>query len=136
MYLAECAYSNKYPNYSDSIPTGVMERTVQFFKWQETQILAFWKTVIGGKAQGEQAEQKLGLYILAHGSEVLTNRDIEGAIRWAQADEFWQANILSPTKLRAKFDQLRLQAQRKKAPRGRDAAWDDFAAYVPQGVFK
>lgn len=62
--------------------------------------------------------------------------DIEGAIRWAQADEFWQANILSPTKLRAKFDQLRLQAQRKKAPRGRDAAWDDFAAYVPQGVFK
>lgn len=62
--------------------------------------------------------------------------DIEGAIRWAQADEFWQANILSPTKLRAKYDQLRLQAQRKKAPRGRDAAWDDFAAYVPQGVFK
>lgn len=101
MYLAECAYSNKYPNYSDSIPTGVMERTVQFFRWQETQILAFWKTVIGGKVQGEQAEQKLGLYILAHGSEVLTNRDIEGAIRadWSFPDLSQSARVNARKKI-------------------------------------
>jgi hypothetical protein len=101
MYLAECAYSNKYPNYSDSIPTGIMERTVQFFHWQETQILAFWRTVIGGKVQGEQAEQKLGLYILAHGSEVLTNRDIEGAIRadWSFPDLSQSARVNARKKI-------------------------------------
>jgi len=37
---------------------------------------------------------------------------IEGAIRWAQADPFWRANILSPRKLREKFNTLRLQASR------------------------
>lgn len=100
-YLAECAYSNRFPNYSDSIPTGIMERAVQFFKWQETQILAFWRTVIGGKIQGEQAEQKLGLYILAHGSEVLTNRDIEGAIRadWSFPDLSQSARVNARKKI-------------------------------------
>lgn len=38
--------------------------------------------------------------------------DIEAAIRWSQADPFWRANILSPAKLRAKYDQLRLAAMR------------------------
>lgn len=33
-------------------------------------------------------------------------------IRWCQADPFWRANILSMPKLRAKYDQLRLAAQR------------------------
>ena len=43
------------------------------------------------------------------------------AIDWAHADDFWQAHILSPGKLRAKFDTLRRQAaaaQRKRAPAG------------------
>lgn len=38
--------------------------------------------------------------------------DIAGAIRWAQADEFWRANILSPAKLREKYETLRAQASR------------------------
>lgn len=41
----------------------------------------------------------------------LTAHEIEGAIRWSQADPFWKANILSPAKLRAKYEQLRLKAQ-------------------------
>lgn len=49
------------------------------------------------------------------------------AINWCQNDDFWRANILSPTKLRAKFDQMRLQAeaQQKKAttPRKGDIDW-------------
>lgn len=40
--------------------------------------------------------------------------DIAGAIRWCQADEFWRSNVLSPSKLREKYQQLRLAAQRKK----------------------
>ena len=41
-----------------------------------------------------------------------TPAQIEGAIRWAHADDFWAANIHSPRKLRKQFDQLRIQAAR------------------------
>lgn len=34
------------------------------------------------------------------------------AIDWCQADEFWRSNVLSMPKLREKYDQLRLAAQR------------------------
>jgi DNA-binding PadR family transcriptional regulator len=34
------------------------------------------------------------------------------AIDWCQDDDFWRANVLSMPKLRAKYDQLRLAAQR------------------------
>ncbi|MEU3529181.1 hypothetical protein AB0E62_35925 [Streptomyces sp. NPDC038707] len=43
------------------------------------------------------------------------------AIDWAHADDFWQAHILSPGKLRAKYETLRRQAlvqQRKNRPAG------------------
>jgi hypothetical protein len=39
---------------------------------------------------------------------------IERAIRWCQADDFWQANVMSMPKLREKWDVLRLQAERQK----------------------
>lgn len=39
-----------------------------------------------------------------------TPGEVEHVIRWCQADPFWQANILSAPKLRAKFDQLRAKA--------------------------
>lgn len=37
---------------------------------------------------------------------------VERAIRWCQADEFWRSNVLSMSKLRDKYDQLRLSATR------------------------
>lgn len=52
-----------------------------------------------------------------------TPDQVEAAIRWSQASEFWSANIHSPGKLRAKYDTLRLQARRQYAqtqPRGFD----------------
>jgi hypothetical protein len=39
-----------------------------------------------------------------------TYQQIENMIRWCQADEFWRANIMSPAKLRSKYDQMRLKA--------------------------
>lgn len=39
---------------------------------------------------------------------------VERCIRWCQRDDFWKGNILSPKKLREKFDQLRLAAQRER----------------------
>jgi len=48
---------------------------------------------------------------------------IERAIKWCQADPFWRANVMSPRKLREKFDTMRLQAERaRQAPRGTAAA--------------
>lgn len=46
---------------------------------------------------------------------------IERAIEWALADDFWSMNIRSPQKLREHYDRLRAQAtreQRASAPRG------------------
>lgn len=41
-----------------------------------------------------------------------TLEQIEAAVRWSQQDSFWRANVLSMGKLREKWDQMRLQAQR------------------------
>lgn len=44
-----------------------------------------------------------------------TPEEIEGAMRWAVADEFWSANIHSPSSLRKQYDRMRLQATRGKS---------------------
>jgi hypothetical protein len=36
------------------------------------------------------------------------------AIDWCQDDEFWRSNVLSMPKLREKYEQLRLQASRRR----------------------
>jgi len=54
---------------------------------------------------------------------------VRAAISWCQGDAFWKANILSPTKLRQKYDQLRLQAQRN-SPLSRLSGLRDFVADV------
>lgn len=41
-----------------------------------------------------------------------TPEQVEGAMRWALADDFWSANIHSPATLRKQYDRLRLQAGR------------------------
>jgi len=52
-----------------------------------------------------------------------TEQEIHGAIDWCQADEFWRGNILSLPKLREKYDQLRLQAQRRSGSTSRNEEW-------------
>ena len=41
-----------------------------------------------------------------------TEADVHAAIDWCQNDGFWRGNVMSLPKLREKYDQLRLQAQR------------------------
>jgi hypothetical protein len=55
-----------------------------------------------------------------------TEAEVTGAIDWCQADEFWRANVLSMPKLREKYDQLRLQAQRARPPGTRQQETDDL----------
>ena len=62
-----------------------------------------------------------------------TPEQVEAAIRWAQSDPFWRANILSPRKLREKYEQMRLQASRG-ATRGASAAQHDRAAMTGRPV--
>lgn len=45
-----------------------------------------------------------------------TPDQIATAIRWCQSDEFWRSNILSMSKLREKYEQLRLAAERSRKP--------------------
>jgi hypothetical protein len=45
-----------------------------------------------------------------------TEEQVHAAIDWCQSDGFWKANILSMPKLREKYDQLRLAAQRNTFP--------------------
>lgn len=50
-----------------------------------------------------------------------TEAEVIGAIDWCQTGSsqsatFWRSNILSMPKLREKYDQMRLQAEREKAP--------------------
>lgn len=46
---------------------------------------------------------------------------VSAAIRWSQSDEFWRSNILSMSKLREKYDTLRLQASRGSQMTSMDA---------------
>lgn len=49
------------------------------------------------------------------------------AIDWCQDDDFWRSNILSMPKLREKYDQLRLAAQRN-GTRGKPSTTDQRVA--------
>ncbi|PGT36460.1 DNA replication protein DnaD [Bacillus anthracis] len=51
-------------------------------------------------------------------------QDIKDVIDWCQADPFWQGNILSPKKLREKFDQLTIQMNSKKGAKNNAESGD------------
>ena len=55
------------------------------------------------------------------------------AIDWAHANDFWQAHILSPAKLRAKYPTLRRQAtseqHRRSQPTGPQTAPRDMSEW-------
>jgi len=40
-----------------------------------------------------------------------TPQQVENCIKWSQSHGFWRTVILSPNKLRTKYDQMRLQAE-------------------------
>jgi hypothetical protein len=43
-----------------------------------------------------------------------TPQQVENCIKWSQSHGFWRTVILSPNKLRAKYDQMRLQAEAER----------------------
>jgi len=65
-----------------------------------------------------------------------THREICELFLWASRDQFWHSNILSPAKLRAKWDTLALQQSQKNRPHRDEQpvgphwnspeSWEDF----------
>lgn len=66
----------------------------------------------GGKAPSRSKKNldAARLLLTRDGKNVI---QVSAAIRWSQSDEFWRSNILSMSKLREKYDTLRMQAARK-----------------------
>lgn len=68
----------------------------------------------GGRAPSRNGKNRDAMRLLLD-KDGRSVEQVETAIRWCQADEFWRSNILSASKLREKYDQLRLTAQRRSA---------------------
>lgn len=71
-----------------------------------------------------------------------THEEIRAVFRWANADTFWQSNILSPASLRKHFDKLQLKSKgnsngiKRPMPRaGGNVHPDDAAKRKVVGVF-
>tara|TARA_R100000365_G_scaffold3491_1_gene11667 strand:- start:2102 stop:2968 length:867 start_codon:yes stop_codon:yes gene_type:complete len=70
----------------------------------------------GGKAPSRSKKNTDAVRLLLD-RDGRTYEQVAAAIHWSQSDEFWRANILSMSKLREKYDQLRLAAQRQRKDR-------------------
>ncbi|MGK3107922.1 hypothetical protein [Streptomyces sp. WAC05858] len=78
----------------------------------------------GSKRPRITAKWRTDVRLLIDKDEITPDQAL-AAIDWAHANDFWQAHILSPAKLRAKYDTLRRQAlaeQRKRPPQGPQTA--------------
>jgi len=81
----------------------------------------------GGKKQRISKTWRNDVRLLLDVDGVTVDQAI-AAIDWAHASDFWNAHILSPGKLRSKYETLRRQAlaeQRKRAPQGPPTAPHD-----------
>jgi hypothetical protein len=68
-------------------------------------------TANGGKTPSRTKKNRDAARLILD-ADGLTVEQVSAAIVWATADEFWRSNILSMSKLREKYEQLRLAAQR------------------------
>lgn len=79
--LAECAERGKIDASDWMIPTRMMERVIQYFRWQLSQIEYFWDAVIG-TGGGDSMESRIVLKLIdmvGRGESVLKNSDIQNA---------------------------------------------------------
>lgn len=74
-------------------------------------------TANGGKPNGHLKRNRDAMRLLID-RDGKTIEQVEACIRWCQASEFWRSNILSASKLREKYDQLRLQALAQRQQQG------------------
>jgi len=65
-----------------------------------------------------------------------THKEICQVWKWAREDSFWQQNILSPSKLREKFDQLKAKMNATAKPQSRHTGLDeiDYSEGIKQNV--
>jgi hypothetical protein len=90
----------------------------------------------GGKKQRITKTWRNDVRLLLDVDEVTPDRAI-AAIDWAHSDSFWNAHILSPGKLREKYETLRRQAAakpRKSAPAGPPTAPRDTSHMTEEEI--
>jgi hypothetical protein len=87
--------------------------------------------ILAHKPDARVPRDSQALQVWARSTDALLRidkREMATALRvvdWATTDSFWQANILSPGKLREKFDALELQIKRERGTNdGRSAGRD------------
>jgi len=64
-----------------------------------------------------------------------TPEQIRWLMDWSAADSFWQRNVLSPAKLREKWQQLVIQAKAQHKPKSRPDGRKGFAQPKEQGTY-
>ena len=102
------SFSNEKEGFSSEIAVAIPRPDVEgLLDLLESEVVSN-----GGKAPARNGKNRDAMRLLLD-KDGRTVEQVEAAIRWCQADEFWRANILSASKLREKFDQLRLAAQRR-----------------------
>ncbi|MET9550584.1 hypothetical protein ABZY36_35565 [Streptomyces sp. NPDC006627] len=92
----------------------------------------------GGKKQRITKTWRNDVRLLLDTDGVTVDQAI-AAIDWAHADDFWNAHILSPGKLRAKYETLRRQASaqhRKRAPQAPPPAPRDMTEEEKKNALK
>lgn len=75
---------------------------------------------------------------LLRNAKQVTHHDICALFKWANADSFWHSNVLSPAKLREKWDTLTLQQTQKNRQQRPDAGsvshWNDRQAWEEEFI--
>ncbi|MFH8531578.1 hypothetical protein ACH4GE_24545 [Streptomyces tendae] len=118
----------------DAEPSGSADNSVRPDVERVCEHLAAVIEKGGGKKQRISKTWRNDVRLLLDVDGVTPEQAI-AAIDWAHADDFWNAHILSPGKLRAKYETLRRQAasqQRKRAPQGPPTAPHDTSSMTAE----
>jgi hypothetical protein len=102
--------------------------TPNFAKWGSADDLhaAQWIFALVNKIKPSTSQPNLTAWAndvrLLREIDKRTHREICELFLWASRDQFWHSNILSPAKLRAKWDTLSLQQSQKNRPQREEQA--------------
>lgn len=127
----ETAESRNVPSYSEERSTSdVADATI---REEVVMILDYLDAAIERNGAKKPARTKKNIDAARRLLDIdeRTPTQVRGAIDWATSDPFWRSNILSMTKLREKYDQLRLSAQRSNPTQNREPAYAGREEYTP-----
>lgn len=107
--LNECSLTNVKVNVNENVNENVNSQNSNEFRLSELLFnLILKRNPKHKKPDLQKWTKEIDNMILIDNRQL---NDIEAVINWAQADGFWQNNILCTVKLRKQFDQLKLKME-------------------------